>query len=188
MPDKNNQNTHVSPSPACPGVALCEAGCLLPKPPIQPIQPRIHGRLSRFPLSLCSSLPFLPLVLLSLVLFHPWCLCVFVATTQLCKTNPIPKTQKPPQPLMPERLTAIYSYPHAQKNKPKQTQFIAAKPAWGGAKPEQTQLVAAQPLAKPDSPRYAIRNTTSACPLADVRNTKYASRFTRYDIRSVCRT
>ena len=67
----------VSCHPACPGVALCEAGCLLPKPPI---------------------LPSLPLVLLSFVacVFPPsvpLCLCAFVATSQLCKTNPIPKTQ-----------------------------------------------------------------------------------------------
>jgi len=77
----------------------------------------------------------------------PLRLCVFVATSQLCKTNPIPKTPKSPQPLMPRWFTPILHSAPNKKNKPNQTQFIAAKPP---ANPKQTQFAT----------QHEIRNTT----------------------------
>jgi hypothetical protein len=91
-------------SSVCPGVALRQAGCLLPKPPI------------------------LPRVLLSVVLLSPSRLSVFVAMIQLCKTKPISSRPKPSQLLISQRFTPIFRPAPLQKNKPNQTQFITAKP------------------------------------------------------------
>src|SRR3990172_3868755 len=73
---------------------------------------------------------------------------------RLCKTNPIPSSPEPPQPLMSQRLTPSFRSSPPPKNKPNQTQFITAKPAWGGPKPDPGPLL---------------------------RSPRYASRFTRYD-------
>jgi len=44
------------------------------------------------------------------------------------KTNPISKTKKTTQPLMPHRFTTTNHPSQTKKNKPKQTQHLAAKP------------------------------------------------------------
>jgi hypothetical protein len=74
---------------------------------------------------------------------------------EIRKTNPIPKTKKQPQPLQPQRITTKNHPHHTQKNKPKQTQLVPAKPM---AKPDQTQPVAAKhPSA---GPKLGPRQTT----------------------------
>jgi len=135
-----NQSSVISPEICSPGprhpdnlipwsplVSPPSVFCLLPMLPILPVLPHPYF-LCVLPVP-CVFPPSVPLFL-----------CAFVATSQLCKTNPIPKTQKSAQPLMPEGVTAILLVPNAQKNKPNQTQLVAAKPARGGAKPEQSQF------------------------------------------------
>ena len=107
--------------------------------------------------SFCSNLLSSPAYhlcscLLSLVPFHSLCLSAFVAMSQLCKTNPIPKSPKPTQPLMPQRITPLFRPAPPKKTNPNQTQSIAAKPL---AKPEQTHAHAP----KQSGIQPAIRNT-----------------------------
>ena len=143
-----NRRVPYSPDPLMPLCPLVSCPRLLSRP---------FCRLCSCPLSLVFFHPlFLPALLVPLC---PCLLCssplrAFVAISQLCKTNPISKTAKPPQPLMPQRLTPSFRSPPPPKNKPNQTQFITAKPAWGGPKPDPGPLL---------------------------RSPRYASRFTRYD-------
>ena len=72
------------------------------------------------------------------MLFYPLCLCAFVATSQLCKTNPIPKTsnrrnrlyhkelRQYPSPLCPKKQTQskIHSYPAIPQILPNLTDII----------------------------------------------------------------
>jgi hypothetical protein len=53
----------------------------------------------------------------------------------------------------------------AQKNKPNQTQLIAAKPAWGGAKPDQTQPCRGVAPSEAGSPRPLCALTMPALTL-----------------------
>ncbi len=87
----------------------------------------------------------------ALPFFVPLCLC---GQYQLCKTNPISETQKSTEHLMAQTLTSILYAPGFEKNKPKQSQFIASKP-----------------LAKPDPTPCDIRHPTYACPLGEIRKT-----------------
>jgi len=56
---------------------------------------------------------------------RPSCPACHAFMSQLCKTNPILQTTKPPQHLIPHRFTAISRSAPPPKNKPNQTQFPA---------------------------------------------------------------
>src|SRR3990172_9016070 len=137
---KNSQTTHP-PDPPEPRSVVNNQSSIINRrvpyspDPLMPLCPLIScPRLLSRPFCRLCSCP------LSLVFFHPLFLpallvplCssplrAFVAISQLCKTNPISKTAKPPQPLMPQRLTPSFRSPPPPKNKPNQTQFITAKP------------------------------------------------------------
>jgi len=139
------------------------------------------------------NLPILP------ILPQPYFLCVLGV---LCGVRAImqnkPNSQKPKTNATSYARKTYTNIPplSTRKNKPKQTQSIAAKPAPASAKPyakpEQTQLVAAKPVAKPDPvsrmqypvssilgvrntkydiphPTYEIRDTLHACPMGEIR-------------------
>ena len=114
---------------------------------------------------------------ISLCLFVPLCLSALLAIAQLCKTNPISKTHKPTQPLMPQRLTAISNSPLPRKNKPNQTQFLKHRMAYDITHPTY-EAKSNLPLAIRDTktnpilpplhaPRFTLhemRHPTYACP------------------------
>lgn len=45
--------------------------------------------------------------------------------TQLCKTNPIPKSPEFPQPLLPQRLTPIFAFTPLKKTNPSKPNSLA---------------------------------------------------------------
>ena len=77
------------------------------------------------------------------------------------KRTQIPQAQKPTQPFMSQRLTPSFRSPPLKKNKPNQTQLVAAKPARGGAKPD---------TPRPAAPRFTTSDMRHAT--CDIRNTK----------------
>ena len=143
-------------------------------------QASYHAHLAACALVSCAFLPFVPLCL-RVPARGPYGL---VATSQLCKTNPISENQELPQPLILQRVPQIFRSTPPEKTNPIKPnsnpklepcstlsevegpikladapvagQFIAAKPASGGA--------------KPDSP--AIRQAQY-----EIRFTRYASRL-----------
>jgi hypothetical protein len=50
-----------------------------------------------------------------------------VVTSQLCKTNPIPKTPESPQSLLPQRLTPIFAFTPVKKTNPIKPNFKIGK-------------------------------------------------------------
>ena len=57
----------------------------------------------------------------------PLCLCAFVAMTQLCKTNPIPKTSKSPQNHIPPGFTPIFRPAGLEKTNPNKPNLSLAQ-------------------------------------------------------------
>ena len=55
-------------------------------------------------------------------------LSALLATSQLCKTNPIPSTPESPQPLLPQRLTKEIALAPPEKTNPIKPNFITPKP------------------------------------------------------------
>ncbi len=151
-------------SPACPGIALtrpgvasCEAGCeagspvfcLLPMPPILPILPPVLFCL--FSIS-CQ------------FVVHSF-LGVFAATSQLCKTNPISKTPKPPQSLISQRLTPIFRPIQPQKTNPNKAN-LSRRSLWRSRIKSNSTLTYITVPAQIAHPFSAHRNTTSDIPHA----------------------
>ena len=69
----------------------------------------------------CHNSPYIPPCFLPIEFFSVFSVGS-VATTQLRKTNPIPKTPKPPQPLVQQSFTPTFRSMPPEKTNPKQTQ------------------------------------------------------------------
>jgi len=153
-PQTNNQSLIVnreipcSPDPLMPlslfFCLLSPGFCLLPKPPIPPILPLVLFCLFSISCKFVS--------LRGSFLF--WWLRGYKSIMQNKPNFQNPKLSQPPTP---QRLTPLFRSPPPPKNKPNQTQLVAAKP-----------------LAKPDSPDTPPRTNQYA-----IRDTRYAIRIAR---------